>query len=71
MKKYLIAAVLVVSFAAPAFAEQFYVAFDHANHKMTGCREDQDYAPAPMWRSIAPSGYQGTTTSFRKDPGDA
>ena len=31
MKKYLIAAVLVVSFAAPA--EQFYVAFDHANHK--------------------------------------
>jgi len=35
MKKYLIAAVLVVSFAAaaPAFAEQFYVAFDHANHK--------------------------------------
>ena len=33
MEKYVIAAVLVVSFAAPAFAEQFYVAFDHASHK--------------------------------------
>ena len=33
MQKYLIAAALVVSFAAPALAEQFYVAFDPASHK--------------------------------------
>ena len=33
MKKYLVAAVLIVSFAAPAFAEEFYVVFDPASHK--------------------------------------
>jgi hypothetical protein len=35
MKKYLVAAVLIVSFAAPAFAEEIYVAFDPASHKCT------------------------------------
>ena len=35
MKKYLLAAALVVSFAAPAFAEEIYVAFDPASHKCT------------------------------------
>ena len=29
----LVAAVLIVSFAAPAFAEEFYVVFDPASHK--------------------------------------
>ena len=33
MKKYLVAAALIVSFAAPAFAEEIYVAFDPASHK--------------------------------------
>ena len=33
MKKYLFAAVLVVSFAAPALAEEIYVVFDPASHK--------------------------------------
>jgi hypothetical protein len=33
MRKYLIAATLVVAFAGPAFAEQFFVAFDPASHK--------------------------------------
>ena len=33
MKKYLVAAVLIVSFAAPALAEEFYVVFDPASHK--------------------------------------
>ena len=33
MKKYLVAAVLVVSFAAPALAEEIYVVFDPASHK--------------------------------------
>ena len=28
MKKYLVAGVLVVAFATPAFAEQFFVAYD-------------------------------------------
>ena len=35
MKKYLLAAALIVAFATPAFAEQFYVAFDPASHKCT------------------------------------
>ena len=35
MKKYFVAAVLIVSFAAPAFAEEIYVAFDPASHKCT------------------------------------
>ena len=35
MKKYLLAATLIVSFAAPAFAEEFYVAFDPASYKCT------------------------------------
>ena len=35
MKKYLLAATLIVSFAGPAFAEEFYVAFDPASHKCT------------------------------------
>ena len=34
MKKYLVAAVLIVSFAAPAFAEEIYVAFDPAKSQM-------------------------------------
>ena len=33
MKKYLVAAALMVSFAAPAFAEEIYVVFDPASHK--------------------------------------
>jgi hypothetical protein len=33
MKKYFVAAVLIVSFAAPAFAEEIYVVFDPASHK--------------------------------------
>ena len=33
MKKYVVAAILVVSFAAPAFAEEIYVVFDPASHK--------------------------------------
>jgi hypothetical protein len=32
MKKYLVAAVLVASFAAPGLADQFYVVFDPASH---------------------------------------
>ena len=35
MKKYLVATALIVSFAAPAFAEEIYVAFDPASHKCT------------------------------------
>lgn len=35
MKKYLVAAALVVAYATPAFAEEFYVAFDPASHKCT------------------------------------
>ena len=33
MKKYLIASALVLAFAGPAFAEQFYVVFDPASKK--------------------------------------
>jgi hypothetical protein len=33
MWKYLVAAVLIASFAAPAFAEEIYVVFDPAAHK--------------------------------------
>ena len=33
MKKYALAAILVISFAAPAFAEEIYVVFDPASHK--------------------------------------
>jgi hypothetical protein len=33
MKRYLIASALLVAFAGPAFAEQFYVVFDPASHK--------------------------------------
>jgi hypothetical protein len=35
MKKYIVAAFLIVAFATPALAEQFYVAFDPASHKCT------------------------------------
>jgi hypothetical protein len=35
MRKYLVAAALVASFAGPALAEQFYVAFDPVSHKCT------------------------------------
>ena len=35
MKKYLVLAALIVSFAAPAFAETIDVAFDRASHKCT------------------------------------
>jgi hypothetical protein len=35
MRKYLLASALIVAFSAPAFAEQFYVAFDPASHKCT------------------------------------
>jgi len=45
MKKYLVAAVLIVSFAAPAFAETFYVAFDPASHK---CSMMHSQPAAPM-----------------------
>jgi hypothetical protein len=34
MKRYLVAGVLVFAFVSPALAEQFYVAFDPASHKM-------------------------------------
>jgi hypothetical protein len=33
MKKYFVAACLLVAFAGPAFAEQFYIAFDPSTHK--------------------------------------
>ena len=33
MQKYFLAAVFVVALAGPAFAEEFYVAFDPASHK--------------------------------------
>jgi hypothetical protein len=33
MKKYLVAAVMIVAFAGPAFAEDFYVAADLASGK--------------------------------------
>jgi hypothetical protein len=33
MRKYLVAAVLVATFATPALAEQFYIAFDEASKK--------------------------------------
>jgi hypothetical protein len=35
MRKYLVAAVLIGAFSAPAFAETIYVAFDPASHKCT------------------------------------
>ena len=35
MKTYLVSAALIVSFAAPAFAETIYVAFDPVSHKCT------------------------------------
>lgn len=35
MRKYIVAAALIAGFATPAFAEQFYVAFDPASHKCT------------------------------------
>ncbi len=35
MKKYFVAAAFVVALSGPAFAEQFYVAFDPASHKCT------------------------------------
>jgi hypothetical protein len=35
MQKYLLAAVFVVALAGPAWAEEFYVAFDPASHKCT------------------------------------
>jgi hypothetical protein len=45
MRKYLIAATLVVVFAGPAFAEQFFVAFDPASHK---CSMMHSQPAAPM-----------------------
>jgi hypothetical protein len=45
MKKYLVAAVLIAAFAAPAFAEQFFVAFDPASHK---CSMMHSQPAAPM-----------------------
>jgi hypothetical protein len=33
MKKYIVAAALIVAFVTPAFAEEIYVAFDPASHK--------------------------------------
>jgi hypothetical protein len=45
MKKYLIAGVMIAAFAAPAFAEQFYVAFDPASHK---CEMMHNQPAAPM-----------------------
>ena len=33
MKKYVVAAILVVSFAVPALAEEIYVVFDPASHR--------------------------------------
>src|SRR5215813_8213951 len=33
IKRYVVAAILVVSFAAPALAEEIYVVFDPASHK--------------------------------------
>ncbi len=45
MKKYLVATALIVSFAAPAFAETIYVAFDPASHK---CSMMHSQPAAPM-----------------------
>jgi hypothetical protein len=33
VKNYLVAALLIVAFVTPAFAEEIYVAFDPASHK--------------------------------------
>lgn len=33
MKKYLVAALMITAYVTPAFAEEFYVAFDPASHK--------------------------------------
>lgn len=35
MKKYVLAAFLIAAYVTPAFAEEFYVAFDPASHKCT------------------------------------
>ncbi|MGO8841293.1 MAG: hypothetical protein ACLQF1_09225 [Methyloceanibacter sp.] len=35
MRKYIVVATLIIGFATPALAEQFYVAFDPASHKCT------------------------------------
>ena len=45
MRKYLVAAALIVGFATPALAEQFYVAFDPASHK---CSMMHSQPAAPM-----------------------
>jgi len=45
MRKYLAAAALIVAFATPALAEQFYVAFDPASHK---CSMMHSEPAAPM-----------------------
>jgi hypothetical protein len=45
MRKYLAAAALIVAFATPALAEQFYVAFDPASHK---CSMMHSQPAAPM-----------------------
>jgi hypothetical protein len=55
MKKYLVAAVLVASFAAPALADQFYVVFDPASHK------------CEMMHSI-PFGKKSMVREQRRDP---
>jgi predicted house-cleaning NTP pyrophosphatase (Maf/HAM1 superfamily) len=45
IKKYLVATVLITSFAASAFAEEIYVAFDPASHK---CIMMHSQPAAPM-----------------------
>ena len=52
MNKYFIAAALLVAFAGPAFAEQFYVAFDPATHKCS-MMNTQPGSPMKMMGSFA------------------
>jgi hypothetical protein len=52
MQKYLLAAVFVVALAGPAFAEEFYVAFDPASHKCS-MMHSQPAAPMKMMGKYA------------------
>ena len=52
MKKYLLAAALIVSFAAPAFAEEFYVAFDPASSQMHDDAQPASRAHEEAWATL-------------------
>ena len=52
MKKYLVAAVMIVAFAGPAFAEDFYVAADLASGK---CEMMSSMPDAKKYKMMASS----------------